>query len=211
MDVLRAGELQVGKFFDFNRGRSFAGCRFRGGFGCVFWPRLPILTRGSGGRGLGIPNFLRIDLGLAKGRQVIGDGLFGVETEVLGIGADEAFIEDAARKIVEMFFLDGAQHAGADLGDVGNVVEREFFLLAGLAKLFSEFAHGVRRGRDGNIIGQAEPSGYSQEVKGGVTTELRSQIQMNAGDWRWCCGCTGCKFLNGAGFGGATFPGKMHP
>jgi len=35
--------------------------------------------------------------------------------------------------------------------------------------------------RDGNIIGQAEPSGYSQEVKGGVTTELRLQISNERG------------------------------
>jgi len=61
---------------------------------------------------------------------------------VLVISADEAFVEDAAGKIVEVLFLDCPQHAGPDLGDVGNVVEREFFLLAGLTKLFSEFAHG---------------------------------------------------------------------
>ena len=36
VDVLRAGELQVGKFFDFNRSRSLAACRFRSGFGCLF-------------------------------------------------------------------------------------------------------------------------------------------------------------------------------
>src|SRR5579864_882868 len=98
-DVLRARQLQIGKFFDFERGRSFGGCRFRTGFGCLFWPGLSVATRTSGGKWLRIPNFLGIDLGLSKGREIIADGLFGIETEVLGIGANEAFIEDAAREI----------------------------------------------------------------------------------------------------------------
>ena len=42
---------------------------------------------------------------------------------MLGVGANESFVEDAAGKLVEVFFFDGAKHARADFGDVGNVVE----------------------------------------------------------------------------------------
>jgi hypothetical protein len=82
-------------------------------------------------------------LRLAQAREVIGDGFFGVEAEVFGVGADESFVEDSARELIEVFLFDGLQHAGADLGDVRNVIEREFLFLARLAEFVAEFAHGV--------------------------------------------------------------------
>lgn len=85
---------------------------------------------------------MSVDLGLAQAGQVVGDSLFGVEAEMLGVGANESLVEDAAGKLVEVFLLDRLQHARADFGDVGNVIEREAFGLARLAKFFSELAHG---------------------------------------------------------------------
>ena len=84
---------------------------------------------------------LRVDLRLPKAGEIVGDGFFGVESQMLGVGADESFVEDAAGELIEVFLFDGAKHARADFGDVGNVVEREFFLLARLAEPVAEFAH----------------------------------------------------------------------
>jgi len=64
---------------------------------------------------------------------------------VTGVGADETFIEDAAGKLVKVFLFDGAQHAGADFGGVGDGVERDTALLALFAKFVSERTHGRLR------------------------------------------------------------------
>ena len=91
-----------------------------------------------------IPSDVGVDLSLAQAGQVVVDGILGIEAEVLGVGADESFVEDSAGKQFEVFLFDGLQHAGADLGDVGNVVERELFLLARFAKFVAELAHVVK-------------------------------------------------------------------
>lgn len=82
-----------------------------------------------------------VDLRLTQTRQVIVDRIFGIEAEMLGVGANESAIEDAAGKLLEVFFFDSLQHACADLGDVGNVVERELFFLARFAEFVAELAH----------------------------------------------------------------------
>jgi hypothetical protein len=65
---------------------------------------------------------------------------------MLGVGADETLVEDATGEEVEVLLFDGLEHARADLGDVGDVIVREFFLLARLAEFVAEFAHvGLRR------------------------------------------------------------------
>lgn len=83
-----------------------------------------------------------IDLSLAQAGEIGGDGFVVVEFEVLGVGADEAFVEDAAGEAIEVLLFDGLEHTRADLGDVGNVIERERFFLALFAKFIAEFAHG---------------------------------------------------------------------
>ena len=96
----------------------------------------------TGWRSLWVPDFVCDDLRLAQRGQVVAHGLLGIKAQVFRIGTNESFIEDAAGEVLEVLFFNSAEHACVDLGDVGDVVEREFFLLAGLAKLFSEFAHG---------------------------------------------------------------------
>lgn len=107
---------------------------------------------------------MRIHLSLAEAGQVIVDGFFVIEAEVLGVGANESFIKDTAGKLIEVFLFDGFEHAGADLGDVGNLIEREISLLARLTKFVSEVAHSgaVAAVNVGNIIGQAAGSRHSQ-------------------------------------------------
>jgi hypothetical protein len=48
---------------------------------------------------------LLLDLTFAQGGEVIGYGFFFVESDLAGEGADETFVEDAARKLVEVFIL----------------------------------------------------------------------------------------------------------
>jgi len=50
--------------------------------------------------------------------------------------------------LVEVFLFEGAQHAGADLGGVGDGFEREAALLALLAKFFSERSTSGSGGRE---------------------------------------------------------------
>src|SRR6516225_12118992 len=87
---------------------------------------------------------MRLDLRLAQAGQVVIDGILRVEAEMFGIGADESAIEHSARELIELLFLDGLQHAPVDLGDAGNVVERELFYLARFAEFVSEFTHDGR-------------------------------------------------------------------
>lgn len=85
---------------------------------------------------------LLLNLAFAQGCEIIGDGFFFIEADLAGVGADESFIEDAAGELIEVFVFEGAQHAGADFGGVGDGIEREAALLALLAKFFSERSQG---------------------------------------------------------------------
>ena len=138
------------------------------------------LLAGDGARrwAVRIPDFVGIDLRLAQAGEIVGDGFFVVQAEMLGVGANESFVEDAAGKLVEVFLFDGLEHARADLGDVGNVIERDIFFLARLAEFVSEFAHlePVERllARDDRIIiGQAARTRHSQESNEQVTWGVR--------------------------------------
>ena len=153
-DVFGAGELQVGEFFDWHRNRGLcrnwrlrnrglrSNRRLRSRLGWFGGGTL-VRRRYARGRGtLRLPHLLSVDLGLTKAGEIVGDGLFVIESEMLCIGADESFVEDSAGKHIEVFFFDGLKHARADLGDVRHVIEREILALARLAKFVSEFAHG---------------------------------------------------------------------
>lgn len=91
-----------------------------------------------------------LDLTLAQGSKIVGDGFFFVKADLAGVGAHESFIEDAAGKLIEVFFFQCAEHARADLGGVGDGVELEAALLALFAKFFSEGCQGCSGRRDGN-------------------------------------------------------------
>jgi hypothetical protein len=88
---------------------------------------------------------LGLNLALAQGGEIIGDGFFFVEADLAGVGADKTLVEDAAGKLIKVFFFDGAEHAGADFGGVGDSVEGDAPLLALFAKFVSERTHGGLR------------------------------------------------------------------
>ena len=141
-----AWKLEFGEFLDRGRGLHFCGwggeCRLIGLYlgrpsQARFFRRSGAWWRGA----LGLPDLVGIDLRLTKAGKIVGDGVFGVEPEMLGVGANESFVEDATGELVEVLLFDGLEHARADLGDVGNVIEREFLLLARHAEFVAELAH----------------------------------------------------------------------
>jgi hypothetical protein len=84
---------------------------------------------------------------LARGLEIVRYGFFLVEADLAGVGADETFIEDAARELVKVFVFEGTQHAGADFCGLGDGVEIESALFALFAKFFSERSHSWLRRR----------------------------------------------------------------
>ena len=91
-----------------------------------------------------VPTPVRVDLSLTEASQVVVDRVFGIEAEVLGVSADESAIENTSRELIELLLFNRLQHSRADLGDVGNVVEREFLSLPRPAEFISELAHVKR-------------------------------------------------------------------
>ena len=81
------------------------------------------------------------DLGLTQAGKIVVDCFFVVEAEMLGVGANKSAIEDAPGKLFEVFFFDGLQHAGADLGHAGNIIERELLGFASFAEFVAELGH----------------------------------------------------------------------
>ncbi len=138
-DMFGAWKLQLGEFFDIDRRRDFnfrlerLSRRF-----ARYDRRVWATTLGR------VPSVMRVYLRLPQAREVVVDGILGIEAEVLGVCADKSFIEDSAGKQVEVFLFDRLQHARADLGYIGNVVEREFSLLARFTEFFAKLAHVVR-------------------------------------------------------------------
>jgi hypothetical protein len=135
-DIFDARKLEIGKLGDFDRrlglGYWLEGTR-RGGLDRQRLVRITACRC--------LPHIMRVDLRLAKACQVVVNSVFGIQTEVLGVGADESAIENAAREFIELFLFDGLQHAPADLGDVRNVVEREFLTFPRLPEFVSEITH----------------------------------------------------------------------
>ena len=114
--VFCARQLQLGEFFGRRERRRFeCGLAIRSERAGLSRDGT---LRGSGFGGDGFPDLVGVNLGLAQGDEIVGDGFLAVEAEMLGVGANESFVEDAAGKQVEVFFLDGLKHARADLGDV---------------------------------------------------------------------------------------------
>jgi hypothetical protein len=81
---------------------------------------------------------LGLNLALAQGGQIVGYGLFFIEADLAGVGADKSFVENAAGKLVKMFVFDGAQHPRTDFRGGGDGVERDATLLALFAQFFSK-------------------------------------------------------------------------
>ena len=46
--------------------------------------------------------------------QVVGNRLIFIESDMTGVGAHKAFVENTARQLVEVFFFEGLQHPHSD-------------------------------------------------------------------------------------------------
>jgi hypothetical protein len=77
--------------------------------------------------------------GVAGSFEVLGNGLIFIEANEAGIGADKALIEDASGQLIEPILFQCLQHARADLGGAGNLLQCD---LALLALQFQFFAKG---------------------------------------------------------------------
>lgn len=149
-DVFGARELQLRDFFfgDLDARWRLVRLRTRRGLRLCRRPRswrTRIGCRAAYDPGwLWLANFVRLNLGLAQATEIVGDCIFVVEAEVLGVGPNESFIEDAARQLIEVFFFDGLQHARTDLGDARDVIEGKIFRLARFAEFVAEVAHRIR-------------------------------------------------------------------
>ena len=67
---------------------------------------------------------------LSGGFQIVGNRLILIQPYMAGIGSHKAFVENTARQLVEVFVLQGLQHAGANLGGEGNLIQRDGTLFA---------------------------------------------------------------------------------
>jgi hypothetical protein len=79
--------------------------------------------------------------GVAGGQQIVGNRLIFIEAHKARIGADEALIEDASRQLAELIFFQSLQHAGADLGGDGNLLQRDLALFALQLQFFAKGWH----------------------------------------------------------------------
>ena len=138
--MIHTWELKFGEFHDLDGCLLAFGNWLEGGGGAGFeCSRLVRIAKS-----FCVPSLMRLDLRLAQAGQVVIDGILRVEAEMFGIRADESAIEHTAGELIELLILDGLQHTPVDLGDVGNVVERELFYLARFAEFVSEFTHDGR-------------------------------------------------------------------
>ena len=88
--------------------------------------------RDRDGRG-GRPHYASCRLSFRNGRRdgkfVFGNRFSLVHSYGTGVGLDEPLVEDPARKLVELFLLNGEEKSGANLGGEGYLLKGNFALL----------------------------------------------------------------------------------
>ena len=99
-------KLQVGKFLDLQRNMRFHG-RLAGLDKTLFRRGGTDLRWTYQRRTFRFPDLVGVDLRLAEAGEIIGDGFFGVHSEMLGIGANESLVEYTAGELIEVLFFDG--------------------------------------------------------------------------------------------------------
>jgi|ERR1700676_4126349 len=67
--------------------------------------------------------------GISRSLQVIGNGLFFVQTEDAGVSPNESFIKNAARQLVELILFERPQHPSPDFSGDGDLLQRDIALL----------------------------------------------------------------------------------
>src|SRR3954466_730084 len=82
------------------------------------------------------------------GCKEVGDGLVFVESQIFGVSADEPFVEDTARKFVEVFGLKRLEVALADLGGFCDLFQRHATHFALALDPFTERCHVFPCARD---------------------------------------------------------------
>jgi hypothetical protein len=62
---------------------------------------------------------------VSGGNQVVGNSYFFVDAQIFGVSADKTFVEDAARKQLEVLIFNGAKQASSNLCGSGDFVQRD--------------------------------------------------------------------------------------
>src|ERR1700723_3668 len=75
---------------------------------------------------------------VAGGLQVVGNYLIFVEADAAGVSAHETLIKDASRQLIEFILFQRLQHAGANFGGGGNLLQRDVALFALLFQFFTK-------------------------------------------------------------------------
>ena len=121
-----------------NQGEHAPGQLAGGDLGANFEAAALGFVRGMGASAITADGFDLDRRTVAGGFQVVGDSLVFINAEGAGVGADKSLVENAAGELAEFFLLQGLEHAGADLGGGGNLLERDFALFAFELEFFAE-------------------------------------------------------------------------
>ncbi len=86
--------------------------------------------------------------------HVLSNGLLFIHVQTARVSANEAFVKNAARQLIEMFFFQRAQHPGTNFRGQGYLLESQPLLLPLLFQLRAKRCHD-RLLLHKNIIGQS--------------------------------------------------------
>jgi hypothetical protein len=64
------------------------------------------------------------------GGEIVSDGLLFIHVQTARVSPDKALVEDASGELVEVFFFESTQHAGAYFRRQGDFLEGDALLLA---------------------------------------------------------------------------------
>ena len=76
--------------------------------------------------------------GIARGLQIVGNGLIFIKADHARVGAHEAFVENPSGQLVKFFFFERLQHARADLRGRRDLFQRHVALFALELEFFAE-------------------------------------------------------------------------
>lgn len=75
--------------------------------------------------------------------QIVGNGLFFVEADAAGIGANESFVEDTAGQLAELVLFERLKHARSNLRGGGNLLQGDGALFAFALQFFAKGRQGT--------------------------------------------------------------------
>jgi len=106
--------------------------------------------------------------------HVIRECLFFIEPDVTGVGPNETLVENAPRQLLELLFLEGAQHTRTDLGAQRDIIERDAALLAFFLQPVTKRSHALLL--QGGAPGKTEYSTYVKRAGRELPAFVRAKV-----------------------------------